>query len=71
MGVFNGEGEWTSNSVVMMKAGLCGSGLISIGSIPPGDEGKGGVVNTLSRRLAMLNALDENKDRRGVTNCGL
>lgn len=52
MGVFNGEGEWTSNSVVMMKAGLCGSGLISIGSIPPGDEGKGGVVNTLSVPLS-------------------
>ena len=48
MGVCNGEGEWTSNSAVMMKAGLCGSGLISMGSIPAGDEGKGGVVNTLS-----------------------
>lgn len=50
IGVPSGDGECTSSSAVMMKAGLCGSGDISITSIDGAgeDDGNGGVVITSS-----------------------
>lgn len=55
IGVPSGDGECTSSSVVM-KAGLCGSGDISMTSIDGAgeDDGNGGVVITSSvQRLSM------------------
>jgi hypothetical protein len=35
------------------------------------EDGRGGVVIASSRPLPCPNKLEENKDRRGVANCGL